>query len=302
MKTPIRSLSRGLMLCLLYTGSTLASAESVRSKGMAELQFENEKPSQKQINQANFNAKNNSVERYLSKYRPAAREVLASCPLNEGNIDKIVTNTLSRPPKQKNGVYQIKMRTEIDLERLDSYLQHCGGTTASRIAVILVARQSAGGSSTDTYKAFFGQVDKALANELASKNFTVDSKQDMELFSGGLYREGRLVKQYQQSGQVNWEPAQIAGYLTNIDLMVLGYFDIGKVTTVKLNNLRQVSVSASAEMFDLMDKHVVASTDKIQVKAEAGSDKEVINEAVQLVVEKMGQQLRDKLVSYTMKN
>lgn len=292
-----------LALAQIIPGSTHANEKLVHSKGMAEIRFDGGKPSKTQLVQADFQAKENSVQRYLTKYRPGVVEVYNSCatPLNAGNIDNVVIDSMSRPPKQRDGIYRVAMRTSIDTSRLDKYLQYCsGGVIDARIAIVLVAREKVSDKQQDVYKAFFGRLDKALADVFVAKNFTVDSKRDMELFSGGLYREVRLMEQYKSAGKVNWESAYIASDLNNIDLLVLGYFDIGTVEKVKINNMLDVTVSGSAEILDLRDKTVISSSSKIQRRAEAPSDSEVINEAVQLVVDEMGQQLTDKLIQYYM--
>ena len=296
------------MICVavvlaLFCLPAQAQEKVVHSKGMAEIRFEGAAPTAAQLNEADFQAKENSINRYLSKYRPAVLDVYSNCatPLSASTIDKVVIDTLSKPPKSRGGVYRVAMRTSINTARLDKYLEFCsGGITEARLAIILVARQAINKQSEGLYKSFFGQVDKALADVFIAKNFTVDSKRDMELFSGGLYREVRLMEQYKTAGQVNWESAFIASDLNNVDLLVLGYFDIGTVSKVALNNMLQVSVSASAETLDLVDKKVISGTSKIQRTAEAPSEQEVINEAVQLVVEEMGQQLTDELIRYYM--
>ena len=291
---------RWAILCLVAV-SSWANAEIVHSKGLAEIRINGASASSQELAQAEFVAKENSVQRFLAEFRPAAAQVYANCGLTQKNIDEVVIDTRTRPPKTRQGLVQVKMRTSIDQVKLDLHLNSCVKPTSQRIAIVLVARQQADTQSHDTYKAFFGQLDKSLGEVFVAKGFSVDSKQDMEIFSGGIYRQERLVRQYEHSGQVNWEPARIAGFITNVDLLVIGYFDIGRSNSVSTNNLTEVAVSGTAEMFDMVENAVVASTPKIQLNAEARSEREAINEAVQLVVEEVGIQLTDKLNAYSLR-
>ncbi|MDY6920324.1 MAG: hypothetical protein SV765_08930 [Pseudomonadota bacterium] len=288
------------MSLLLTAISSLAHGDLIRSRAMAEMQINGGQPTEAELGQAVFIAKEKSVQRYLTEFRPGAAKVYANCRLTEDNIDKVIVETRTRPVKVRDGQLKLKMSTAINQVKLDSHLQNCVQPTAKRIAIVLVARQRAGSGKKATYQAFFGQLDKALGEVLVSRGFEVDSKQDMEIYSGGLYRQERLVRQFEHRGQVNWEPARIAGFLTDIDLMVIGYFQVDAPRRVKLNNMISVSVSGSAEMFHLTDNRVVAATDKIQLSAEAPSAEQAVNEAAQLVVEEAGIQLADKLSAFVM--
>lgn len=279
----------------------MAGGGVIHSKGMAELVITGSSASARELAQVEYEAKENSIQRYLAEFRPGAAEVYSGCPLNADTIDGIIVATRTRPPKARDGILQMKMRTSIDQVKLDQHLKSCVKTTSKRIAIVLVARKEAGPEHHATYKAFFGHLDKSLGEVLSTRGFVVDSKQDMEVFSGGIYREERLVRQYEQSGQVNWEPARIASFITNIDLLVIGYFDIGRSQQLKTNSMTEVVVSGNAEMFDMVDNVVVSSTGNIQLAAEARTESEAINEAAQLVVEEVGIQLTDKLNAYTMR-
>jgi hypothetical protein len=290
-------------LCLLSFALAINSAfaEIVQSKGMALIPIAGGTASNVEMMRADFEAKENSIQRYLSEFRPTAAKIYAGCPLRDGDLDGVIVSARARPAQYTpNSQYQLKMRTAIDLVKLDLHLQSCTRQTKKRIAIVLVSRQKITQQQENTYKAFYGQLDKALGEVLESRNFVVDSKQDMEIFSGGLYREDRLIKQYEQSGQVNWEPARIAGYISDIDLMVVGYFDIGQARRVSSNNLMEVSVSGSAQIFHMADNVVVSSTPKIQLTAEARTGQEAITEAAQLVVEAVGVELADKLNAYSL--
>ncbi|MBA55681.1 MAG: hypothetical protein CMK89_14595 [Pseudomonadales bacterium] len=279
----------------------MAGSGIIHSKGMAELVMSGGSASAAELSQVEFDAKENSIQRYLAEFRPGAAEVYSSCPLTADTIDGIIVASRTRPPKARDGILQMKMRTSIDQVKLDQHLKSCVKPTAKRIAIVLVARKQAGPEHHDTYKAFFGKLDKSLGEVLSTRGFVVDSKQDMEVFSGGIYREERLVRQYEQSGQVNWEPARIASFISNIDLLVIGYFDIGRSQQLNTNRMMEVVVSGNAEMFDMVDNVVVSSTGNIQLAAEARTEHEAINEAAQLVVEEVGIQLTDKLNAYTMR-
>lgn len=284
--------------------SAAVHAEFAAVKGEGVIDISGDKPSAAEQRKAQMRAKEDSVTRYLAEFRESAAGIYEHCGMSEDQLDKVVipARIVRKAVDKDLGQYRVIMKNKLDVARLNRHLQSCGRKTEGamvfsqkRLAFALVARQAEASRGTRTYREFFEQLDIALSKEFIDQNFNVDSGQDMEIFSGHIYRNKRLQQQYTHSGRVNWEPARIAGWMNEIDLLVIGYFDVGLPTRSESNGLIDISVSAKLQIFDMENNDVIAEVPSKEMSGNGKTEQEAINAATRRVTRYAAEDLIDQL-------
>jgi hypothetical protein len=297
-------LVRAVLCVLVFVSSVDVRAEFAVVKGEGVIDISGNKPSATEQRNAQMQAKEESITRYLSEFRESAASIYENCRMPEDQLNKVVipVRIVRKSVDKDLGQYKVIMKNKLDVARLNRHLQSCGRQTEramafskKRLAFALVARQAEEIRGTRTYREFFEQLDVALSKEFIDQNFNVDSGQDMEIFSGHIYRNKRLQQQYTHSGRVNWEPARIAGWMNEIDLLVIGYFDVGLPTRSESNGLIDISVTAKLQIFDMENNDVIAEVPSKEMSANGKTEQEAINAATRLVAQYAAEDLIDQL-------
>lgn len=273
-------------------------AENAREKGQAKIDLKGKRAKTSETREVTRQAEIRALENYVSRsqlkldlYDKCLREDI------EEKIEEYLASSTTIREDLRASTRQLSVTVQVEImdSRLSLALEKCKGATQSRnrIAFVFIARQQgdAGGYGIPTVNT---GVESGVEQVFLENKFLVTSSSKMEI-DFPRYTRQRLVRQYADSGSVDWSSAEKAAAFMSNDFAVLGTFDIQNATTDSATGMYRVNVIGQGQLVDLASDTKLAATKRMSESALGASVEEAMNTAFNLATERMAKRMVDQI-------
>lgn len=286
-----------LLACLMLSFSGIVQAGFL---GSSTVSIAGRTPSNEEVHSVLIDAKNQAVISYLEQFREDALVLYDECQKSDEKIASFIADFKQFPDSgfdKKTKQYLVKISAQIHNSRLERWLTSCqpADMRYHRVALVMVARQKTGDSKDRDYTALDARLDEAMARVFQRKRFEVNATSGMESLSNGVFKKRRLIEQYANSGQVNWDSALWAADVSWADLLVVGFIDAGIPQKSQINTLLELVVSGNAYAIDVANNTLVASTKNFSSSIQGVDEEALITAATDRVTQVISTQIIDQL-------
>lgn len=297
-KPYIALVSAALTISCVLAPAVPVHAQDARETGRATIDLKGKKPRVSETREAILLAEIEALESFVSR-SPLKLDLYDKC-LREGIAENIAdyvsdSSVLREEARASSRQLTVTVKAEINESRLDLALEKCKGAAQrrNRIAFVFIARQQSDGAEYATPVANAG-VESSVEQVFLENKFLVTSSAKMESDYSG-YKRQQLVRQYADSGNVDWVTAEKAAAFMSNDFAALGTFDIQRATKDSATGMYRVSVIGQAQLVDLQYDAKLAVTGRISEAALGASVEEAVTNAFTLAAERMAKRMVDQI-------